>query len=197
MKDFYLIKYEPDGDGAPYFFDLNWVPELPGFHSPSENPERSSLSSHYRAIADITELEADWLPDHFLASKKFMAVCDKFACSYISRPLDLILKGKSSTKDYFFFAVMERLRAMDLERSKFVLDSNSKTESDGADNPVFELIEKLVVMDDVESHLFYFEGIHETVCSAEFAKECVASEIFGLIFKKIDESYRYAPWEDF
>ena len=195
MKDFYIVSYKPDGEGAPYFFDMDWVPELPSFHYPSANPELSSLSSRYRAIADIRELEADWLPDHFLASHEFLAVCDKLSCSYISCATDLFLKGEPSRKEYFFFVVSERLRAMDVERSSFTLDSNPKLKD--ISMPSYEVIDRLVILESIGAHLFYFEEIHEVVCSPKFLEACEAAKIFGLDFIKIDEEYRYAPWEDF
>lgn len=196
MNDIYIISYEPDGEGAPYFFDLSWVPDLPTFHYPSENPVQGSLSSCYRALADVSQLTADWLPDHFLASKDFLDVCDAFECKYVSRPVELFTQGViEQDKSYFFFAVVERLRAMDLDNSSFMLDSNVKSDDFKRQN--YERIDKLVVSENIESDLFYFEEIHEVVCSDRFFKECVNKKIHGLTFKKIDDDYRYAPWDDF
>jgi hypothetical protein len=198
MKDLYIVKYEPDGEGAPYFFDLNWVPGLPTFHYPTENPRLDILSSHYRAMADVPQLTADWMPDHFLASKTFLAVCDFCECKYVSRPVELFVHGKAKQdKEYFFFAVIERLRAMDLDNSSFVLDNNVKIEGADSRSLNYERIDKLVVADNVDSDLFYFEEIHEVVCSARFLNECVNKKIYGLDFRKIDDSYQYAPWDDF
>ncbi|WP_095083290.1 Imm43 family immunity protein [Pseudomonas sp. Irchel s3h17] len=197
MKDLYLIKYEPDGEGAPYFFDLDWVPDLPTFHYPSENPAHGTLSAHYRAIANIPKICADWLPDHFLASKEFLEVCDSLECSYISRPVEVVIQGKAIQKKYFFFAVTERLRAMDAERSLFVLDSNVKVDVSNSSAPNYERIEKLVISEGIDSNLFYFEEINEIVCSARFLAECIKKNIYGIEFKKIDQYYKYAPWDDF
>ena len=169
MKDLYIIKYEPDGEGAPYFFDLNWVPDLPTFHYPTENRRLDILSTHYRAMADVPQLTADWMPDHFLASKTFLAVCDFCECKYVSRPVELFVHGKAKQdKEYFFFAVIERLRAMDLDNSSFVLDNNVKIEGADSRNLNYERIDKLVVAENIDSDLFYFEEIHEVVCSARF-----------------------------
>jgi hypothetical protein len=198
MKDLYIINYEPDGKGAPFFFDLNWIPELPIFHYPTENPGGGTLSDHYQAKADVTQLSADWLPDHFLASKEFLAVCDFCKCKYISRPVELLTRGKTrQNKEYFFFAVIERLRAMDLDSSSFVIDSNAKSELLDSKNQNYERIDKLVVSKNIDSDLFYFEEIHEIVCSDRFLVECVNKKIYGLTFKKIDDDYQYAPWDDF
>jgi hypothetical protein len=198
MKDIYIIRHEPDGEGAPYFFDLSWTPDLPTFHYPSENPVQGALSTCYRAMADIPQLTADWLPDHFLASKDFLAVCDAFECKYVSRPVELFTQGiAKQDKSYFFFAVVERLRAMDLNSSSFVLDSNVKLGAFDLKDSSYERIDKLVVLENIDSDLFYFEEIHEVACSARFLNECVNKKIHGLTFKKIDDDYRYAPWDDF
>ncbi|MBN3967987.1 hypothetical protein IMW75_22250 [Pseudomonas gregormendelii] len=198
MKDLYIISYEPDGEGAPYFFELSWVPDLPTFHYPTENPETGALSPHYQAKANVLELSADWLPDHFLASKKFLAVCDSCECEYVSRAVELTIEeGREPSREYYFFAVTERIRAMDLEKSSFVIDSNAKIENADIQNPNYECIDKLVISTNVDADLFYFEEIHEVVCSGRFLTECVNRKIHGLTFKKIDDDYRYAPWEDF
>ncbi|KPG94940.1 hypothetical protein AEQ67_22635 [Pseudomonas sp. RIT-PI-q] len=198
MKDLYIINYEPDGEGAPYFFDLSWIPDLPTFHYPTENPGSGTLSADYQAVADVPQLSADWLPDHFLASKEFLAICDTFECKYVSRPVELLIQGKiRQDKRYFFFAVIERLRAMDLDNSSFVLDSNAKLEVHGSKSPNYERIDKLVVSKNINSDLFYFEEIHEVVCSARFLAECVNKKIYGITFRKLDDDYQYAPWDDF
>ncbi|MBS7471137.1 hypothetical protein KID98_09925 [Pseudomonas syringae] len=197
MKDLYIINYEPNGEGAPYFFDLEWVPDLPMFHYPSENPVESSLASHYRAIADTPKINADWLPDHFLASKKLLGICDHLRCSYISRPIELNIQGKVSEKEYFFFVASDRINAMDLDMSTFTLDTNPKIVASMSNAPVYERIEKLVVLKNIKSVLFYFKEIHEVVCSSEFRDQYIEEGLAGLSFKKIDENYEYAPWDDF
>ncbi|EPN30200.1 hypothetical protein PSTH1771_28195 [Pseudomonas syringae pv. theae] len=197
MKDLYIISYEPNGKGAPYFFDLDWVPDLPTFHYPSENPIERSLSASYRAIADTPEINADWLPDHYLASKNLLDVCDYLGCSYISRPIELDIQGKISEKEYFFFVASDRINAMDLERSTFTLDANPKIDASVSKNPTYERIEKLVIFNNIDSDLFYFEEIHEVVCSSDFRNAYIKKGLSGLSFKKIDEGYQYAPWDDF
>lgn len=198
MKDLYIIKYEPDGEGAPYFFDLNWTPDLPDFHYPTENPKDEALSLNYRAIANVPNISADWLPDHFLASKKFLEVCDFYGCKYLSRPVQLIIHGGHGVnKQYSFFAVVERLMGMDPANSIFVLDINSKLEDGGEAHKNYERIDKLVISEKIDSDLFYFQEIHEVVCSARFMNECQNKGIYGLRFSLIDKDYRYAPWDDF
>lgn len=197
MKDLYVISYEPNDEGAPYFFNLEWMPDLPTFHYPSENPMDRSLTSHYRAVAETPRINADWLPDHFLASGDLLSVCDCLGCSYISRPIELNIQGKVSEKKYFFFVASSRINAMDLDKSEFTLDTNPKSDSSMSNNPTYERIEKLVVLKNIDSDLFYFEEIHEVVCSSRFRDAYVKEGLSGLSFKKIDEDYKYAPWDDF
>ncbi|QQQ50460.1 hypothetical protein JJQ97_24660 [Pseudomonas syringae] len=197
MNDLYIITYEPSDEGAPYFFDLEWVPDLPTFHYPSGNPMEHPLTSHYRAIADTPKINADWLPDHFLASKKLLEICDHLRCSYISRPIELNIQGKVSEKEYFFFVASDRINAMDLDMSTFTLDTNPKIDASMSSAPVYERIEKLVVLKNIKSDLFYFEEIHEVVCSSEFRDKYIEEGLAGLSFKKIDGNYEYAPWDDF
>lgn len=197
MKDLYIISYEPNGEDAPYFFDLEWVPNLPTFHYPSANPIECSLIAHYRANADTPKINADWLPDHFLASKDLLAVCDWLGCSYISRPIELNIQGRASEKEYFFFVASDRINAMDLDRSTFTLDTNPKVDAFMSNAAIYERIEKLVILKNIEADLFYFEEIHEVVCSNEFRNACMKKGLSGLSFKKIDEDYQYAPWDDF
>ncbi|MBC3951526.1 imm11 family protein [Pseudomonas folii] len=197
MKDLYIVSYKPDGEGAPYFFDSKWVPDLPAFHFPSENPVESTLSTRYHVTADSPGITADWLPDHFLASKSFLEICDQFACSYISRPVDIDLQGTACGKEYFFFVPSERISAMNLEDSVFTLDRNPKIDGSKSDDPVYERIDRLKVSGDVDSHFFYFNEIAEVICSTEFRNECIRKSISGLSFKMIGEHYQYAPWDDF
>ncbi|MCD5973318.1 imm11 family protein [Pseudomonas quasicaspiana] len=197
MRDLYIVSYDPDGEGAPYFFDSKWVPDLPAFHFPSESPVESTLSTRYHVTADTPRITADWLPDHFLASKSFLRICDQLACSYISRPVDIDVQGTACGEAYFFFVPSERINAMNPEKSVFTLDENPKIDGSKSISPVYERIDKLEVSDDVESHLFYFNEIAEIVCSTDFRNECIRKSISGLSFTLIDEHYQYAPWDDF
>jgi hypothetical protein len=197
MQEYYIVRYKPDGKGAPYFFDLEWSPELPEFHYPSKNPSSESLHDAYTAVADVEGLQADWLIDQFLASDSFLAICDDFKCPYLSREADLSLSNKLAplSQSYSFFVPLERLRAMDVNQSSFVVDSNDKA---GCSNDVeYERIDKLVMQSNIKSHLFYFEEIKEFVCSGDFFKAVLEKKIIGLDFSLLDSSYKYAPWDDF
>ncbi|AKF48650.1 imm11 family protein [Pseudomonas fragariae (ex Marin et al. 2024)] len=168
MNVLHIITYVPNGEGAPYFFDIEWVPDLPTLHYPSGNPMEHSLSSHYRAIADIPKINADWLPDHFLASKDLLSVCDHLGCSYISHPIELNIQDKVSGKEYFFFVTPDRGNAMDLEKSKFTLGTNPKIDTPMSNTPTYERIEKLVIFKNIESDLSHLEEIQEVVYSSDF-----------------------------
>ncbi|MDH0744734.1 hypothetical protein N5D61_00010 [Pseudomonas sp. GD03842] len=197
MQKYYIISYEPDGKGAPYFFDVEWSPELPEFHYPTQSPSSESLCDTYYAIAEVERLQADWLIDHFLGSDKFKAICDEFQCPYLSRKVVLSLSDGQAplSKVYSFFVPSERLRAMDVKQSSFVVDSNDKL---GHSHEVeYERIDNLVMQSGIKSHLFYFEEIKEFVCSDAFLKAVLERKIVGLSFSLIDTSYRYAPWDDF
>nr|WP_178088929.1 DUF1629 domain-containing protein [Pseudomonas quercus] len=191
------MKYIPDDEGAPYFFELNWVPDIPVFHYPTESPVQADLCESYQAIAHVAKITADWLPDHFLVSKKFLEICEKLNCSYVCRPVELIIKGKASGLEYFFFIASQRLMAMDLENSKFTIDQNPKIEEQRLNGPSYEKIEKLSIIAGVNSDLFYFEEIKEVVCSSFFRDQCLDKKVSGLDFVKIDDSYQYSPWDDF
>ncbi|PHN51106.1 imm11 family protein [Pseudomonas syringae] len=197
MREFYAIVYNPGSEGVPYFFDIEWVPDLPTFHYPSGNPIEHSLTSHYRAIADTPKINADWLPDHFLASKKLLEICDHLRCSYISRPIEINIQGKVSEKKYFFFVASDRINAIDLDMSTFTLDTNPKIDASIFNAPTYERIEKLVLLKNIESDLFYFEEIRKIVCSSDFREACIEKGLSGLSFKNLDEDYQYAPWDDF
>lgn len=197
MKEFYIVKYKPDGKSAPYFFDLEWSPELPEFHYPSKSPTDESFAESYSAVADVKGLRADWLIDHFLGSDRFLAICDEFDCRYVSRAIDLSLSDSSESlsKSYNFFVPLDRVRAMDVEKSSFVIDGNDKTGF--SEDVQYEKIDKLVIRNDIELHLFYFEEIREFVCSREFFNVVSEKKIIGLDFSLIDSGFKYAPWEDF
>lgn len=81
--------------------------------------------------------------------------------------------------------------------STFTLDTNPKIDASMSSAPVYERIEKLVVLKNIKSDLFYFEEIHEVVCSSEFRDKYIEEGLAGLSFKKIDGNYEYAPWDDF
>lgn len=201
MSDkFYVLKYTPDGAGSPYFFETNWLPELPDFHYPTENPKK--LNNQYEVNAKIDFVDADYLPDQFLASRKLITLCNQLAIDAVYRKVDLIgLRGK--IKDYYFFAPTKRISLLDEGKSKFSRDVDKHTgrpatslEEDG-EFPVYEIIDRFVVSPLVCSHLFFCRELKELVCSETFRAKFVEARMKGISFEAIDNKFRYAPWEFF
>ncbi|WP_236708512.1 hypothetical protein [Pseudomonas sp. Root562] len=108
MKGLYIIGYEPDGEGAPYFFDLSWTPDLPTFHYPSENPAQGALSACYQAMADTPQLTADWLPDHFLASENFWLSAMLSSASTLAGQLNFLLRVWLSKISHIFSSLLSK-----------------------------------------------------------------------------------------
>jgi hypothetical protein len=201
---FFVVKYVADGQKVPYFFDAKWSPELPKFHYPSGNPSDKDLLNRYLVSTDLSDLVADYLPDHYLASDKFKKLCEDADSDVIVRPVDVGLKGgEKITGKYFFLLPAERISFMDVGNSEFTLSLDKYTkkpliseEQDGKFS-VYETIETLSIDNTVCSHLFFAREIKEIVCSDFFVEMFKARGLIGLEFERLDKNYRYAPWEDF
>jgi len=199
-NDFYILKYAPDGAGAPFFFETDWLPELPEFHYPTENPK--GLNHQYTVKAKIDFLDADYLPDQFLASQRFIELCHELSVDAICKKVKIVgLRG--DMRGYYFFAPSERISLLDKDNSQFSLEVDKHTgrpavssEEDG-EFPVYEVIDLFRVAPEVSSHLFFCRELRDVVCSEVFKRKFVQAGMTGGSFEAIDDAFRYAPWEDF
>ncbi|MFJ4065894.1 imm11 family protein [Pseudomonas sp. NPDC089996] len=195
-NEFFVLKYAPNGADTPYFFETEWLPELPEFHYPTENPK--NLNNEYQVKAEIEFLNADYLPDQFLASRKFIDLCDELDVKTIHRKVEINgLQG--SIQNYFFFAPAERISLLDESRSEFSRETDKHTgrpaissEEDGQ-FPVYEAIDLFMTLPS-SAHLFFCRELKELVCSKEFQTRFIETRMKGISFESIDNDFRYSPW---
>jgi hypothetical protein len=196
MCSYYVITTERDGKVAPYFFDTVWSPDLPLFSLHEALVPVSGFESQYSVVANTQDLNVDVLLNDYLASSRFLRLCDDLAIHYFSVPVKVfLLGGESPKREFVFFCVMDRYFILDNERSVYKLADPGLSKRDVL--PVYERIEKFVVKKNFTQHLFYCEEIKKMVCSARFKVEFESRFLVGASFTLIDDSYVFSPWDDF
>lgn len=197
MKNFYLISASEDLS-VPLFFDETWKPALPEFNQVVENPARSMFVDHYELEADLDEFNVDIIAEQYIASEKFIRLCEKYLCSFISIPLVLKLRRKVVQEGVFnFFCILSRHSLLDTEKSEYTLMDERllrPLEERINRSPVYDRIDRLVPRFDVFDDLFYCEEVKQLVCSDELRAEYLATGMVGFEFEKIDENFVYASW---
>lgn len=194
---FYIVRCNPNGKDTPYFFNIDWEPQLPGFNFPMKMPDINKLANSYIAKTSISDIDADYLINHFIASTDILELCNELGVKYLSRSIELIQRnGKKTKKNYNLFFPSDRLYIMDEDESDYILDQSPK-KSEVMDEIAYEKIEKFIPKKDINLHLFLCKEIKELVCSMEFKDIFESRRLSGVSFTAIDSNYRYDPWGDF
>lgn len=200
MNTFYVVSSKSNGEDIPYFFEINWNPELPVFDVHAESPDSNKFAGAYRVNAEIDGLEIDLLINDYLASDDFLYMCSSLNTDYLSIPAEVFLNdGSKPAKRYNFFCVKMRKWALNQDKSDYALADEKllRPQEDRGFGPVYERIDKFVFKDDLVADLFYCEEIKQVICSSKFKMEFELRSFSGLNFVAVDDGYIYAPWDDF
>lgn len=196
MTEYYVIATERDGITVPFFLETVWTPDLPIFSLPEAPIATSSFKSHYSLVAKIKELDVDILLNDYIASTDFLKLCNSVSANYFSVPVQIHLKEKKSPqKEFSFFCVTDRHSILDNSKSSYKLADPRLSVTHTY--PVYERIDRFVVKSGFAGQLFFCEELKKIVCSARFKKEFESRRLTGAQFTPIDDSYVFAPWDDF
>jgi hypothetical protein len=201
--DFFLIKYKPDSDGIPIYFETIWSPELPRFHYPSGDFDRTLFKNLYSVKAKTKKLTGDWLINNLLASDRLLELCNRLGVEFISAEAKISLyRNEVSEKHYNFFIPSERLDLLNEEKSIFNISTNLETgklatREIGLDSTYYDRIDKFIVRTDVMRDLFLCTELKKVVCSIRFKEKYEDALMSGVAFEPIDENFRYDPWSNF
>lgn len=203
LKEYYIVKYRPDGEKVPYFFGTDWEPELPSIHLPTSTPDPNIFAKEYFVAAKTQRYEADLNMDQLLASEALILICDRLNVSYFSRPVKVTLyRGKIPAKNHFLFFPLSKVELMDKESSIYKesdpgMDQTSNQLDDNSKILNYDSITKFVSKECVKEDLLYCVELKEIVCSKAYKVLYESEGLIGVEFIPLDETYCYDPWSDF
>lgn len=201
-SDFFVIERKPDA-GVPKFFEKIWSPDLPLFHFPSGKINKNEFIARYSVKAKTYKMTGDYFKSDYIASDRFVEMCENFGVDFISAIADVTLyKDKRPERIYYFFMPIERVDLLDEENSVFSISKDLETgklqtRESGLDSTYYDKIDLFVAKKDVGRDLFLCTELKETVCSARFRKSFEDAGMSGIGFKPIDQNFRYDPWANF
>lgn len=200
--DFYIVKYDPDGEGAPHFMEKEWTPELPILDIHIKAPSLSDFASEYNLKAKSYKLDGDYLVEDNLISLDFYNLCREFNVKCICIPANVrLLRNKTPNKKYFLYFNKAYLSILDSDKSVFSISKdiyngkNNTPEDKNMDKIYYDKIDKFHVIDGISEHLFYCKDIMDTVCSKSFKDKFDYLNLKGVKFIPIDQDYKYDAWE--
>jgi hypothetical protein len=204
MKRFYVINYEPDGIGSPYYLGGNYDPEEWEFDIDDPNPLDIKVNrEHALSVTDpeIKNIDFDfYTPDPTIVSKEFLALCEKQEVAFKAITLDISLaKRKNQGKKYSIFIPATHIALLDIENSvadieKILETGENKINPIFPPNFVYAKIEKFATKEIQTPPLFQCIEIRQLVCTEEFKAEALSRNLKGLKFVPIDEQFQFDPW---
>lgn len=202
MKKFYIVKYSPDGKGAPYFFDKHFEPDLPEYDMFNVPPNPGAFEKNYKLRALTSEISADFLPDDNMVSKAVLNVCEELGVNFLARPLDVTLsKKKKSVKEYFLFFLQDYISILDRASSVYKEGQDFSQVDDQErkfpERHFYDKIDHFVVQGSIIKDLFWCLDVSQPVCSDVFKRNFLELGLAGIEFVPIDSNYIYDPWGDF
>jgi hypothetical protein len=204
MKRFYVVNYEPDGIGSPYYLGGNYDPEEWEFDIDDPNPLDIKINrKHSLSLTDpeIKNIDFDfYTPDPTIVSKEFLALCNEQKVPFKAIPFDISLaRGKKQEKEYSIFIPATHVALLDIENSVAEIEKILET-GENKINPIFPpnfvyaKIEKFAINEVQTASLFQCIEIRQLVCTNEFKIEALSRNLKGLKFVPIDEQFRFDPW---
>lgn len=203
---YYVMHYSENSKGCPSsligFFnceEFEWEPfEL--------NPLRINIKNNY--VLKLSELDMDLNDLSFdffqggsvYVSSKFLEVCDRVGAIYRAIPLSISFRHEQREGEFFIFLPGEQLPALDKTLSTYQISKDSETGRE-IESPLYpgtvsiDSVENFVVAAGIKSNIFRCQETLELFCSESF--KLAASDLKGLSFSKVDESYKYDPWAEF
>jgi len=203
-KDYYVVESDRDEHGLVSMSGCFNVEKFE-WKDCEYNPLGCEIKKKYKlALTGLNVSLRDLSFDFYsvsvtYVSERFLKVCDALGVKYRAVPLELS-QGKECRKDDFYiFLPAENIAVMDRERSDYTVARDLET-GEISESQIFpglenvDVINNLIMIENVESHLFVCQETLELFCSGAFFRK--ASGLKGIRFKKIDRDYRYDPWSE-
>jgi len=193
--EFFIVNSAPGEPGVPYFFDKDWMPDLPDcFADFYTSPlDESMFSGHYALRAKTYQLNGDFFIDDHLASRQMCDMCARLDVDYIHIPVDVSLyRGKVPEKKYFLFFLKKYISILDADKSIYKICSDSE----GLEHTYYDSIDLFKIRGGVVDNLFFCKELMMPVCSGLFKDECEKLGLTGFAFQPLDDTYRYSAWDD-
>jgi len=203
-KDYYVVESDKDGHGL---VSMNGYFNVEKFEweACEYNPLACEIKKSYKLAltglnGSLRDLDFDFYRVSLTyVSERFLKVCDALGIKYRAVPMALSQGKECREDDFYIFLPAEHIAVMDRERSDYTIARDLET---GAisENRIFpglenvDSINNLIMVEQVESHLFICQETLELFCSGAFFRK--ASGLKGIRFKKIDRDYRYDPWSE-
>jgi hypothetical protein len=203
---YYVMSYSSDGDGCPEslvgFFNYEEFEWEPFERNPLSVDVRNNYILKLSGLSmDINDLDFDFYQNgSTYVSGKFLKVCDEVGAIYRAVPLTIKLREKSREGGFFIFLPGEHLPALDKTLSKYQFSKNAETGC-YIESPLYsgefsiDSIDSFVLSGNVESNIFRCQETLEIFCSEGF--KLAASNLKGILFSAVDDSYKYDPWAEF
>lgn len=179
-----------DADGCDYM-NFEFSENCEAFNNADRNivfPKNEKIKLKERKV---TAINFDFYGlEFYIASDRFLSLCDNFDIPYISEKCTILFKG-NEFKNFYFFSPKNRCSIIDEGKSIFEVDEFSTDTK----YKHYSLIEKLVPRKNLNQKLFYCTDIDRIVC-ADLFRESASKDIKNIKFTKID-NYIYDPFHKY
>ncbi|WP_312511701.1 hypothetical protein [Massilia sp.] len=202
----YVLEYEADGHGCPYFIAEEREPSEWEWDSIDPNSAAVPVKKNYSVKITDTEI-SDMDFDFYgtgtkYVSSLFIDVCNSLLVDFRCIPVEIEYSdGSRPKKDYSIFLPAVHLPLMDLERSNFEVEKVVETGEAMTHRyfpgvPFFSKIDKFTLKDIPIPPLFECVELGRLVCNATFRNRALQVGLRGVNFIGIDESFTYDPWAE-
>jgi len=195
---YYIVKYESGAPGCPIFLnglinkDWTWDHLDP-------DPDKFEITGDYVYRAKHRLIDFDFWSDVIIGSEEFVALTEETGGKIRKIPLKIIYPNQSESKKKYFYILWKEWHSMiDLEKSEYTPSTDLYTGENvynaySPDALYMREIKKFVInkKKDPRKHIFKsLDFFNETVCSEEFAQECIKRKFKGLSFTPIEDAQR-------
>lgn len=203
-NNFFVMESDEDDQESVNFRSALWTPELPDIYHHTNIINTEDFVESYFVNIKAKKFNSDYYINDYMCSDSFIDLCHKFNVEYISRPILINLhKTRIPAKHYNLFLITKKLNILNLEESVYTIDKDKYTGSDiviyhpDLKFTFYEKIEKFIINNNVNQHLFFCGEILSYVCSEEFMNEYKKRKLSGIRFVSLDKTFQYDPWKDF
>ncbi|WNY83039.1 hypothetical protein NNQ28_01075 [Cronobacter dublinensis] len=112
---------------------------------------------------------------------------------YLNVPLKIELSNRVGlSKNYNLFYLKKYVSIIDKDKSEYEIDDFITDD----EKIYFSKIDRFVVKEGVNDHLFFCTDIGKPVCSLYFKERFAKQGLVGIDFIGIDSNYRYDEWDN-
>ncbi|ELQ6018341.1 hypothetical protein R2225_003389 [Cronobacter sakazakii] len=190
---FFVINFKPDGEGLPHYIDKEYTPELPTFNIHDGLPKLNEFRNRYTLKTTVDNLAGDYYPLDDLASDEMLSLCSELNVQYFNVPLKIELSHRIGlSKNYNLFYLKKYISIIDKDKSEYEIDDFITDD----EKIYFSKIDRFVVKEGVNDHLFFCPDIGKPVCSLDFKERFTKQGFVGIDFIAIDSNYKYDEWDN-